>query len=143
MKVTIKNLSLPLGLHICTFEGIEVTSHLEYGPGWRWIFEVAQGNLKGKQCFRTTKDTPTPNNSCGYFLASLAGEIPRENLEIDPDEYVGRRYSVMVESTASGTSTRVASFTPITDGATDESAAPVARAIEDVDGAITEGAVPF
>ena len=112
MKVSIKSSGLPIGAYTCTFEGIEETSHQEYGDGWKWIFEVAEGRLKGKECFRTTKDMPTPKNSCGRFLAGLAGEVPRDDLEVDSDEYVGRRYTVMIEGSPSGDSTRIASFAP-------------------------------
>jgi len=119
MKVSIRSNSLPIGAYTATFEGVEEVDHPEYGAGWKWTFEVALGKLKGQQAFRTTKNQPTPKNSCGRFLAALAGETPRDDLEIDTDEYVGRRYTVMVEGSPSGDSTRVGSFTPIVDDMAD------------------------
>ena len=119
MKVSIRSNSLPIGAYTATFEGVEEVDHPEYGAGWKWTFEVALGELKGQQAFRTTKNQPTPKNSCGRFLAALAGETPRDDLEIDTDEYVGRRYTVMVEGSPSGDSTRVGSFAPIVDDMAD------------------------
>ena len=118
-KVTIQSSCLPIGTYCCTFEGIEQSNHDEYGPGWQWVFEVAEGRLKGRQAFRTTKDSPTPKNSCGRFLAALAGETPRDNLEVDYDEYLGHRYTVMVEAGSNGESTRIASFAPVADDMAD------------------------
>jgi hypothetical protein len=118
-RVVVRSNSLPIGAYTCTFEGVEEVDHPEYGLGWKWTFEVVQGRLKGQQAFRTTKDSPTPKNSCGKFLAALAGETPRDELEVDTDEYIGHRYTVMVEASPSGDSTRIGSFAPIVDDLSD------------------------
>ena len=48
-------------------------------------------------------------------MAALKGEKPADGLEIDPDEFVGKLYDVMVTESQSGESTRVDSFAPAGD----------------------------
>ena len=59
---------------------------------------------------------PTPKNSCGRFLAALAGKAPAEDLEVDTDDYVGQTYMVTVGASQDGSSTRVDVFVPIDSG---------------------------
>jgi len=115
MKVTVKNNSLPVGAYSCTFEGIEEVNHHEYGPGWKWTFSVCKGEHDGAECYRTTKDSPTPKNSCGRFLAALSGTTPADGLCVDTDDFLGHFYTVMIEASPSGESTRIASFVPAED----------------------------
>ena len=55
---------------------------------------------------------PTLRNSCGKFLAALAGQKPADGLDVDTDDYLGHQYKVMVTEAQSGDSTRVDSFMP-------------------------------
>ncbi|NQU20607.1 MAG: hypothetical protein HQ567_04940 [Candidatus Nealsonbacteria bacterium] len=111
-KATIKNNSVPIGAYTCTFDGIEEVDHPEYGPGWKWIFSVIGGEHEGRPCYRTTKDEPTPKNSCGRFLAALSGSTPADDLEVDTDDFLGHSYMCMVEASPSGEGTRIGSFVP-------------------------------
>ena len=114
-KFTIANNSLPVGAYRAEFLGIETTTHIEYGDGLKWTFVIVEGPQKGHETYRTTKCEPTPKNSCGKFMASLKGERPADGLEIDPDEFVGKLFDVMVTESQSGESTRVDSFSPADD----------------------------
>ena len=116
MKITVHNNSLPPDDYLASFEGIEDTSHREYGEGWKWIFVVCEGEHKGRECYRTTKNVATPGNSCGRFLAALSGTDPVDGFSADPDDYLGKVYRVKVEASPSGESTRIASFVPAEDG---------------------------
>ena len=73
VKAKIENNSLPPDKYNCTFEGVEETTHIEYGDGWKWIFEVAEGDHEGAQAMRTTKDKPTPKNSTRTSTATSIG----------------------------------------------------------------------
>ena len=114
-KFTIANNSLPVGAHRAKFVGIETTTHVEYGDGMQWKFVVTDGPHKGRETYRTTKCEATLKNSLGKFLASLKGEKPSDGLQIDPDDFVGKIFDVMVTESQSGESTRVDSFSPADD----------------------------
>ena len=110
MKAKIQNNSLPPGAYAVEFDGIEEINSEAYGPGWRWKFVVVSGRLRDRECSRITGDKPTMKNAAGRFLAALAGVMPRDDLEVDTDAYLGQRYTAMVQPTADGTSTRVESI---------------------------------
>ena len=114
-KFTIANNSLPIGQYRAEFLGIEATAHVEFGDGLQWKFLVSEGPQKGRTAYRTTKNEPTPKNSCGRFLAALKGEKPADGSEVDPDEFVGKLFDVMVTESQSGESTRIDSFSPAND----------------------------
>ena len=111
-KLTVKTAGVPIGSYTCKFVGTESVDHAEYGDGLKWIFQVVEGSLSGKETYRTTKPDPTPKNSCGKFLAALAGEAPSDGLDVDTDDYIGRRYMVMVGASQGGDSTRIETFVP-------------------------------
>lgn len=92
-RLTITNNSLPIGAYKCEFVGVEVTTHEAYGDGLKWTFLVTEGQHQGRECYRTTKCEPTPKNSCGRFLAALAGTKPADGMDVDTDEFVGRIYN--------------------------------------------------
>ena len=112
MRATIRRNVLPLGQYLCEFVGAEECDNDLYGPGWKWVFEVVEGEQEGRKALRVTSNLPTPKNSCGRFLAALSGKTPQDGLDLDTDDFVGRRYHVMIESCGNGDSTRIASFVP-------------------------------
>ena len=59
-----------------------------------------------------TATTKRLKNSCGKFVAALAGQKPADGLNVDTDDYLTHQYKVMVTEAQSGDSTRVDSFTP-------------------------------
>ncbi len=110
--LTITNNCLPVGAYRVQFVGMELTNHAEYGEGSRWTFIVTEGPFKGREVYRTTKCEPTPKNSCGRLLASLAGKKPSDGLEIDPEDFVGQTYNAIITESQGGDSTRVDAITP-------------------------------
>ena len=127
MKATIRNNVLPIGHYQVDFEGIEVCESDDYGPGWKWSFIVAEGEFEGRSVSRFTSDLPTPKNSCGRFLAGLAGKSPFDGLDVDTDDFLGARYIAVVEATSSGKSSRVGSIVPAADGETRRTTADAAK----------------
>jgi hypothetical protein len=101
--------SVPPGVYTCSFDGTEETTHEQYGDGLLWRFIVERGRFRDRMVTRTTKTEATLKNSCGAFLAALAGRAPSDGLEIDPADYEGRRYICTVAATKNG-GTRVESF---------------------------------
>ncbi len=95
------------------FKGLEETDHQEFGEGYRWLFEKISGTDAGVEASAATKREATMKNKAGRFLAALAGVAPSEELDLDPGDFIGNEYSVMVESNADGSGTRIASFTPV------------------------------
>jgi hypothetical protein len=111
MRVTIENRSVPTGVYKCVFDRIEENEHEKFGRGWKWCFIIMEGPHKDEEVYRTTKDYATPKNSCGRFLAALAGCTALEDKqEVETDDHIGEKYVVMVEPSPSGESTRIGSF---------------------------------
>ena len=111
MKTVIKNNVVPIGTYPVEFTGLEEVASEMYGDGWRWDFTILAGEYSDRVVSRFTGNSPSPKNAAGKFLAALAGQTPRDGMEIDPDDYIGHRYNAMLAATASG-GTRVEVITP-------------------------------
>jgi hypothetical protein len=101
--------SVPPGVYHATFDGVEQTHHEVYGDGLVFKFVVDRGRFKGRAVTRVTKPEATLKNSCGVFLAALAGKTPADGLEIDPADHEGRKYLCTVTAAKNGGS-RVENF---------------------------------
>lgn len=104
---TIRNAGVPVGEYLAEFVEAEERVHEKYGPGILFKFKVCDGGeFDGREVGRTTSTDPTPKNACGKVLGWLAGVKPADNMQVDPDDFVGDRYRIIVAETDSG-STRV------------------------------------
>lgn len=110
----------PIGAYETEFEGFEETDHPKHGVGRKWIFAITRGKHRGEKVSRTTKPDPTPKNSCGRFLAALAGKSPAKDMEIDPDDFIGCRYRVIVAASPESDGTRVETFVRMDDDEDDD-----------------------
>ncbi len=113
MKVTGARAGVPASPnpYPCFFAGVEETNHPHYGPGLKWIFEVADGDFKGQKIYRGTAPRPTQGNSCGKFMGMLASEsVLAEGVSRDTDSFLSKNYDVWVQNTPEGTSTRIEKF---------------------------------
>ena len=108
-KLQIKNNDIPSGKYEADFIDCEVTDHPEYGAGLKWIWEITSGKYAGQFAYRTTKDLPTARNSCGKFLAMLAGVDVADGLNVNTDDYRGKPYTIIIGKSEGGSS-RVESF---------------------------------
>jgi hypothetical protein len=113
MLLTVTSGGPPTGSYAARFAGIEETTHDEFGAGLRWKFEVTQGEQAGKVASRTTGLRPTAKNGCGKMLAGVLGRELRAGEQLDPHQFVGREYLIVVGPTENG-STRVEAVVPKT-----------------------------
>jgi hypothetical protein len=110
---TLQPSSVPPGKYHARFLGVEDSTHIEYGVGLRWIFEILSGAHAGKRAARVTDATFTPRNSAGRMLTGLAGRPLPLGEAIEADEFVGREYTITIEPTAGG-ATRVGAVMAVT-----------------------------
>jgi hypothetical protein len=117
MPFIIKSTDCPAGVYKAQFKGVEEMSHPEYGPGLRFDFEIADEPNKGRRACRITSHDPTPRNAAGRMLCDLAGITPANGVSVDPADFVGRAYTIVVRESESGR-TRVESVCPLKEDAT-------------------------
>src|SRR5262249_51526918 len=84
-----------------------------FGAGIRWKLTIDAGPHIGQTASRITSATPTPKNSCGKMLSGLIGRALKEGEQINLDEYVGKRYMIVIGAGQNG-GTRIEVIVPIT-----------------------------
>jgi hypothetical protein len=115
MLLTIKKTSfedVPAGAHQAVFKGITPTETCK-GEAFRWNFEVVEGNFKGKMASDLSDRKTTTMNKTGRWLCALSGKPLADGTVVNPDDYVGRKYLVIVEAKENGRN-KIATFTPVT-----------------------------
>jgi hypothetical protein len=107
--LTVGSGGVPVGNYTATFAGTEVqpaNKEKSYPPGIRWKFTIDAGPCAGQTASRITGSVPSPKNNCGKVLSGLLGRPLREGEQIDPDQFLNKRYMVVVAATEGG-ATRV------------------------------------
>lgn len=112
MKLKIQG--VPAGQYTALFNGVEQTSHPEYGEGLIWRFVVSGGQFDGQIAQRVTGPQPKPQNSCGKLLRGVVGSLPSVGNEVDLEQFINVKYSILVEEATNG-GTRVGSVIPLSD----------------------------
>jgi hypothetical protein len=102
MNLVIKSNECPTGIYQARFCGVEQTTHPEYGDGLRFNFEITAGPQKGVRTCRTTSAQPTPRNAAGRMLADLAGVAPANGVSLNPNDVVGKEYTIVVRESETG-----------------------------------------
>jgi hypothetical protein len=113
--LTIKKTSfedVPAGAHKAVFRGITPTETCK-GEAYRWVFEVVDGDLKGKTASDLSDRKVTTMNKTGRWLCALSGKPLADGTEVNPEDYVGKKYLVIVEAKENGRN-KIATFTPLT-----------------------------
>jgi hypothetical protein len=102
----------PAGFYKATFRTVEETSHEEFGPGLKFVFEVSEGDHKSELATRITSAEPTPKNAAGRMISGISGETlaPEKNVDLAP--FVGKEYLLQVEDTKNGNGTRISTVMP-------------------------------
>jgi hypothetical protein len=106
---------VPAGSYTGTFAGVEPQPENKekgYAAGVRWKFTIDAGPHAGQSATRVTGSTPSPKNACGKLLSGLIGRALKEGEQIDPDQYRGKRYMLVVAA-GQGSGTRVEAIVPM------------------------------
>jgi len=114
-SLTVSSGGVPIGNYTGTFTGTEVTPpkpEKGYGAGLRWKFQIDAGTCAGQTTSRVTGTSPTPKNGCGKLLSGLIGRALKEGEQVDPDNFIGKRYMIVVAASREG-GTRVEAIVPM------------------------------
>lgn len=102
----------PPGAHKASFTGITPTETVK-GEAFRWAFEATEGSHKGKVISDLSDRKVTTLNKTGRWLSALSGKPLADGTTVNPHDYIGKQYLVIVESKEGGRS-KIATFTPLT-----------------------------
>lgn len=103
----------PVGNYRATFEGVEKTTHEEFGEGLRWSWKVIDGPQAGVIATRTTSPKPTTGNAAGKLIAAMTGVTLAGGQKASVRDCVGKVFLISVQATKSGTGTRVETAMPL------------------------------
>ncbi|MFM9057536.1 MAG: hypothetical protein ACKOSQ_00140 [Planctomycetaceae bacterium] len=103
----------PAGNYRATFEGVEQTTHEEYGAGLRWKWKVVDGPQAGVIASRTTAPKPTTGNAAGKLIAAMTGATLAGGQKASVRDCVGKTFLISVMPTKSGSGTRVETAIPL------------------------------
>jgi hypothetical protein len=106
---------VPAGGYTGEFTGAEPTPPNQekgYPAGLKWSWKITSGEHAGRVATRITGAKPSPKNGCGKILNALMGKTLVEGETVNLDDYVGRRYTMIV-SAGEGGGTRVETVAPI------------------------------
>lgn len=101
---------VPAGNYTLRFTGTEEVppnEKLGYPAGKRWKFTVTDGPQVGQTTSRITTSDATARNACGKFLVAMLGHLPKEGDNVDLDQFVGKKFSAVVQAATPGGPTRV------------------------------------
>ncbi len=107
MKMTMKA-EIPVGEYLGKLIAVdEWNENLDkFGPAVRFAWEILKGPFQGQEVSRITGTRVTKKTALGKLLVSMKGGAIEPGEEIDPTEFIGREYLLVVGETDSG-STRV------------------------------------
>lgn len=89
--------SVPAGTYQATFNGLKATE-TQNGKAYRWAFRTDDG--KEISGLSDAESPPTTRNKTGRWLCALATKPLQAGVQVDPDQYVGKRYFVIVTAHA-------------------------------------------
>jgi hypothetical protein len=86
---------VPPGNYPSKFEGVSEIE-TQKGKALRWLFKADDG--KSISALSDAESAPTPNNKTGRWLTALTGKPLTPGMSVDPSEFIGKRYFVIVAS---------------------------------------------
>ena len=86
---------LPVGNYHATFEGLEELE-TQRGKAYRWCFKIANGQTASE--LSDAETPPTVKNKTGRFLCALAKANLEKGVQVNPSDYIGKKYLLIVES---------------------------------------------
>jgi len=108
-----KNYNVPCGTYTAKFTDLEKIP-TSRGQAWKWKFEIDEGELaKTKVSELSDADSrATTANKTGRFLMALTSKSLKDGDTINPAEYIGRRYLLVVSPKGSD-KTQIATFSSL------------------------------
>src|SRR5262245_2222490 len=98
--LTVSQGGVPLGNYPgAEFIGTEVqpaNPEKKFEAGIKWKWKIHGGPCDGQIATRITGPVPTPKNACGKVLSGLIGRALAPGESIDPDQYIGEHYLLIV-----------------------------------------------
>lgn len=88
----------------------EAEGHAEFGPAFRWVFEVDEGPHTGVRVSTLTGQKFSQSTSAGKLLSQLLG-CPLSSGRVDLRELEGRRFQALV--VVAGNGTKVSDVRPL------------------------------
>lgn len=101
--------SVPAGAHQAAFTGMKPTETTN-GKAYRWSFRTDDG--KEISGLSDAESPPTTRNKTGRWLCALSTKPLQAGVQVDPEQYVGKRYLVMVAA-APDNRTKLETFSAI------------------------------
>jgi hypothetical protein len=123
--LTVSSGGVPSGNYTGTFADVEAQPENKekgYPAGLRWKWTINAGPCAGQIVSRVTGNSPSPNNACGKVLSGLIGRPLQEGESIDPDQFVGKPYMLVVAA-GQGGGTRIDAVVPLPAAKTHNTAA--------------------
>ena len=84
------------------------------GTSYAWEFEIAEGLHARKTTSRWTPTKLTMSNNFGKLIREMLGRPLINGEDIDPDTFVGKKFSITVGPSADGMKTKVIMCAPLT-----------------------------
>jgi hypothetical protein len=107
---------VPAGIYKGEFVSVEETTTSK-GKAWRWKFKITDAKASGKiVCELSDGERPaSPANKTGRFLAALIGKPVADGDSVNPDDYIGKAYMLVIEPkpNAKPGETRLTTFSAI------------------------------
>ena len=84
------------------------------GPSYVWEFEVIEGLHARKTTSRWTPTKLTTGNNFGKLVREMLGRPLIGGEDVDPDTFIGKKYTITVGPSADGAKTKVIMVSPLT-----------------------------
>ena len=84
------------------------------GTSYAWEFEIVEGLHARKTTSRWTPTKLTMSNNFGKLVREMLGRPLINGEDIDPDTFVGKKYTITVGPSADGLKTKVIMCAPLT-----------------------------
>jgi hypothetical protein len=101
---TVTTMEVPAGRYVARFTGTEDREPFKEskfgggdgGPRLGWLFEVAEGQYRGKKISQESGLRASPKSTAARIVAGLTGGQVAIGQAVDTDQFVGRLYVVKV-----------------------------------------------
>lgn len=104
MAFTMKASGVPVGSYRAKFKRWEQSTHAEYGDRVQFVWEIIDGEHKGAEASRFTGAKLSPKAALAKILGGLTGRKIGIGDEVNPDDYIGKEFLLIVAETESGAS---------------------------------------